>query len=194
MGSTRITSQDIRDGTIIGLDISLTGAINPISIANGSVTSGEFQQLNGIGSQADGISDANTLTNKTITGFSNNVAANYLLTATGVLPITGNAPTSGQVLTAGSGGSLASWQTPGGGLATSNFVFNEVPAGTVDGNSDAFNLANTASSSGSIKVYKNGIRQTPGAGNDFHCNTTGIRFLPGNFPQTNDNVLVDYLK
>ena len=57
-----------------------------------------------------------------------------------------------------------------------------------------FGLANTASSTGSIQVYKNGIRQTHGAAFDVVVNTTGLTFNAGNIPQTNDNLLVDYLK
>lgn len=199
MSVTRITTQDIRDGTILNVDISgpsLSG-IDPLKIGNGNqsgVTSGNFAFLSGVGSQVDGINDVRTLTQKTITNSNNIVAAKYLFNNTGgLIDITGNTPTSGQVLTATTA-LTATWSTPGGGLATSNFVFNEIPSGTVDGSNAVFTLANTASSSGSIRVYKNGIRQLPGAGNDFHCSTTAITFLAGNIPQTNDNLLCDYMK
>ncbi len=49
-------------------DIKAGAAIDASKIANGTISNTEFQQLNGIGSQAVGISDANILTNKDIDG------------------------------------------------------------------------------------------------------------------------------
>ena len=70
-------------------------------------------------------------------------------------------------------------------------VENEVPAGTVNGVNAAFTLANTPLA-GSQAIYKNGIRQTPGASNDYTISTNTITFLAGNIPQTGDNLLADY--
>lgn len=48
----------------------------------------------------------------------------------------------------------------GGGLATTNFVFNEVPSGTINGTNVTFTLANTPTS-GKVTLYKNGLLLTP---------------------------------
>jgi hypothetical protein len=82
---------------------------------------------------------------------------------------------------------------PATGLVAANFVFGEVPTGTVDGVNAAFGIANTPVA-GTVAVHKNGIRQLPGAGNDYTLAGTTITFLAGNLPQTGDNLLVDYLK
>ena len=194
MSATRITSQDISNDTIVNADINSSAAIDASKIADGTISSAEFQRLNGIGSQAVGISDTNTLTNKLMTGASNVVAAAYLANADKVILISGASdPSSGQVLTAQSATSAA-WASSSS-LATSNFVFNEVPAGAVNGSNPSFVLANTASSSGSIRVYKNGLRQRHGASDDVQMDgLTGFRFNAGNIPQTNDNIITDYMK
>lgn len=56
--------------TIINIDdneIKTGAAINTTKLANGTITNAEFQQLNGILSSVVGISDTQTLTNKTLT-------------------------------------------------------------------------------------------------------------------------------
>lgn len=76
-------------------------------------------------------------------------------------------------------------------------VDSEVPSGTINGVNAAFVVnGGSAIIAGAAHVYKNGIRQLPGAGNDYTIvDATGtITFLAGNLPQTGDNVLVDYRK
>lgn len=80
-----------------------------------------------------------------------------------------------------------------GGLSSANFADNEVPAGTVDGVNATFTLAATPTA-GTQHLYKNGIRQNPGAGNDYTISTATITFLAGNIPQTGDALLADYRK
>ena len=59
-----------------------------------------------------GTTDTQTLTNKTLTSTTNNVAAKFLHSATTLVDVSSaTAPTSGQVLTATSG-TAATWQTP----------------------------------------------------------------------------------
>jgi hypothetical protein len=82
---------------------------------------------------------------------------------------------------------------PATGLLASNFVFNEVPAGTVNGVNATFTLANTPTA-GTVGVFKNGIRQFVGAGNDYTISGLTLTFLAGNIPQTGDNLIADYLK
>jgi hypothetical protein len=78
-------------------------------------------------------------------------------------------------------------------LLVANFVYNEVPTGTVNGVNTDFTLANTPTA-GTVAVYKNGIRQLVGAGNDYTISGTTITFLADNIPQTGDNLIVDYQK
>jgi hypothetical protein len=80
-----------------------------------------------------------------------------------------------------------------GGLTASNFVFSEVPSGTIDGVNATFTLANTPTA-GSVTLHKNGIRQFVGAGNDYTISSLTVTFLAGNLPQVGDNLLADYLK
>jgi hypothetical protein len=195
MAQTRITSQDIKDGTIVNADISGSAAIDATKIHDGTVSNTEFGYLNNVGSQVVGISDTNTLSNKTLTGTTNSVTATYLRNNDGTqVLVSGAPPTNGQVLQASSS-TQAAWTTPAGGLSTSNFVFNEIPSGTIDGSNAAFTLANASNPTGSIRVFKNGIRQTPNVGNDFvMTNSTTITFEALNLPQVGDNLLVDYMK
>jgi hypothetical protein len=81
----------------------------------------------------------------------------------------------------------------GAGVTAANFVDNEVPTGTINGVNAAFTLANTPMA-GTEHVFKNGIRQSPGVGNDYTIAATVITFLAGNIPQTGDVLLVDYRK
>lgn len=78
-----------------------------------------------------------------------------------------------------------------GGYTTANFIDNEVPSGTVNGVNATFTLANTPTA-GTVHLYKNGIRQTPGAGLDYTISTATITMLAGNLPQTGDALLADY--
>jgi hypothetical protein len=77
-------------------------------------------------------------------------------------------------------------------------TYNAVPTGTIDGTNPTFNIAALVIS-GSMVVYKNGLRQNPGAGNDYTVNTAAnpavITFLTGNIPlggTVPDVILVDY--
>ena len=69
---------------------------------------------------------------------------------------------------------------------------------TIDGVNANFNIA-ALCATGSVVVYKNGLRQNPGAGNDYTVNTVAnpavITFLTGNIPIAGtypDVILVDY--
>lgn len=79
------------------------------------------------------------------------------------------------------------------GLQTTNFVHGEVPTGSVDGVNAAFTLANTPTA-GTLRVFKNGIRQKIGAGNDYTLAAAVVTFEAGNLPQTGDVLLCDYMK
>ena len=93
-------------------DTQIIAGIDAAKIGNGAVSNTEFQRLDGLTSSAVGISDAQTLTNKNITGTTNTVSASNLRTATTDVVISGaTAPTTGQVLTA-TNATTANWQAP----------------------------------------------------------------------------------
>lgn len=73
------------------------------------------------------------------------------------------------------------------------FVDNEVPSGTIDSVNDTFTLAFTPVV-GSEHLFKDGMRQKPGALNDYTISGDTITFNAGNIPQTGDELLVDYRK
>ncbi len=72
-------------------------------------------------------------------------------------------------------------------------VRNEVPTGVVNGSNDSFSLA-FSPIAGSQEVYKNGVRQKPGATEDYTISGSTIVFNAGNIPQTGDVLLCDYRK
>lgn len=76
----------------------------------------------------------------------------------------------------------------GGGHA---HAWNEVPAGTIDGANDTFTLTATPNAA-SEQLYKNGIRQREGSGNDYLITADTITFEAGAIPQTGDSLLADY--
>ena len=93
-------------------------------------------------------------------------------------------------ITVGTGLSLsAGTLTASGGTP----VDNEVPGGAIDGVNDTFTLAFTPIV-GSQHLYKNGIRQKPGAGNDYTISGSTITFEPGNIPIVLDTLIADYRK
>jgi hypothetical protein len=113
--------------------------------------------------------------------------------------------TAGQVMVAGAAG-VAAFTTISGDatlastgvltlaasvLKTTSDVTNEVPSGTINGVNATFVLANTPVV-GKEKVYLNGVRLFPGAGNDYTIATATITMLI--VPLTGDRLTVDYLK
>lgn len=68
-------------------------------------------------------------------------------------------------------------------------VYGETPAGTVNGSNVAFTLAN-APASGSLQLYLNGLRQRPGAGNDYTL--SGSTITCNAAPLAGDTLAADY--
>lgn len=75
------------------------------------------------------------------------------------------------------------------GLTSSNFVFNEIPTGTIDGSNTTFTIANTPTA-GTIQLFLNGLLQRPTT--DYTISGTTITMI--NIPGTGDFMLVHYLK
>lgn len=98
--------------------------------------------------------------------------------------------------TSNTGGTLGSTavtyvQDTAGTLSASNFVIEETPSGSINGSNVTFTIANTPTS-GTVKLYLNGVRQKSGAGNDYTISTTTITMTTA--PVSGDVLLVDYMK
>lgn len=70
-------------------------------------------------------------------------------------------------------------------------IENETPSGAINGVNAVFTLSK-GPKVGSECVFKNGIRQRPGSGNDYTISGGTITFEAGNIPLTGDVLLVDY--
>lgn len=78
-------------------------------------------------------------------------------------------------------------------LQKTDYIVREVPAGTINGTNATFTLV-SAPSSGKEMVFVNGILMNVGASNDYTISTNTITFNSGAIPQTNDTLLVTYIK
>ena len=122
------------------IDTAITNSTNHISTAT----------AHGVTSNIVGISDSQSLTNKTITDPTNNVAARSLKSSTTLIDISSSpAPSAGQVLTATSP-AAATWQAPSSLslLPLSSPIFNEwngTPSAATD-QTFATSFSNTRSS------------------------------------------------
>jgi hypothetical protein len=99
--------------------------------------------------------------------------------------ITDNAATGSFLMGDASG--LGGWQTP--------FIVGEIPPEVPDGVNDTFTTSNDMGGALGqwLQVYKNGLRQTFGALNDYDViSEASIVFNAGNIPQTGDKILFDY--
>jgi len=78
-----------------------------------------------------------------------------------------------------------------GKLEATDFVFNEVPTGDIDGVNDEFELA-ASPVAGKVEVFLNGVLQEPGVGNDYTIAADTITFEDA--PLSGDKILVNYIK
>ena len=77
------------------------------------------------------------------------------------------------------------------GLTSSNFVFDETPSGTINGSNASFTIANTPTS-GTLRVFRNGLRVLQGSGNGYTLSGTTITMTTA--PNSGDSLRVDYMK
>jgi hypothetical protein len=77
----------------------------------------------------------------------------------------------------------------GGGLASSNFVYGEVPSGSINSTNVTYTLANTPTS-GTVNVFLNGNRQTITTNYTISGSTITFTFPP----QTGDVIAINYMK
>jgi len=68
---------------------------------------------------------------------------------------------------------------------------NQQLAGSVNGTNPAFILSETPIPA-SVEIFKNGMLQKQGAGNDYILSSTTVTFESGNIPGLGDNILASY--
>ncbi len=64
------------------------------------------------------------------------------------------------------------------------FVDTEVPGGTLDGSNAAFSLAQTPAPAASLKLYRNGLLQSPGI--DYSLSGSAVTFVAASVPHPGD--------
>ena len=72
-----------------------------------------------------------------------------------------------------------------------SLAWNEVPDGAVNGSNPTFTLAH-APQAGALMLFKNGMLQRVGSGNDYTIASLTITFETGNIPQADDVLLSTY--
>lgn len=82
-------------------------------------------------------------------------------------------------------------QDTAGTLSPTNFVTEETPSGSINGSNVTFTLANTPTT-GTLRLYLNGVRQKSGAGNDYTLSTATITMTTA--PVSGDILIADYMK
>lgn len=108
----------------------------------------------------------------------------------GGLRINNGAAQNGYVWTSTGTDGRGTWQAAtGGGLSSSNFVFNEVPSGTINGVNTTFTLANTPTA-GTVAIFLRGLRMK--LTTDYTISGSTITMI--NIPDTGDDLVADYLK
>lgn len=96
---------------------------------------------------------------------------------------------SGDVTITASGVSTVNNTSGTGFTKYGNFISNETPGGSINGTNTAFTIANTPVT-GSVKLYYNGDRLTPGSGNDYTISGKNITMAFS--PVSNDVLIADY--
>jgi hypothetical protein len=194
MAATRIKTQDIADDaistaklqddavTFAKLDAAADGAI--VDAGSGEVGVGVDDATIEISGNALRVKDQGITYAKLEAGTTKGDILVWNGSAWAELP----AGSNGEVLSADSGEAtgLKYVSAPSG-----TEVWSETPAGTINGTNDAFTLANTPTT-GTLRLFKNGIRQRAGSGNDYTLAADTITFEAGNVPQTGDILLADY--
>jgi hypothetical protein len=69
----------------------------------------------------------------------------------------------------------------------------EVPSGSVNGVNVTFTVSQVPVPSSSLHLYKNGMLQKEGTGNDYQLNVRTITFSSDNVPEAGSNILASYM-
>lgn len=86
-----------------------------------------------------------------------------------------------------------SYSAPGTSIA-SDLVFNETPVGIIDGLNDVFTLNFPPNPANALMLFKDGMLQQQGSGNDYTITGVTITFEPDNIPQSYSILLATYQK
>lgn len=79
-----------------------------------------------------------------------------------------------------------------GSTGNHQHVNQEVPAGTINGTNDTFTLTSTPVPAASLMLFKNGLLQKAGAGNDYVLSVRTITFESDCIPYAGSNLLAYY--
>lgn len=82
--------------------------------------------------------------------------------------------------------------TGSAGTGNHSHVWNEIPAGNINGSNSTFTLSGTPLPTSSLFLFKNGLAQRVGSGNDYTLAGNIITFQAGNIPESGTNLLASY--
>ena len=102
-----------------------------------------------------------------------------------------------QVLVADSGAASGlAWASAsgiGGSVPIGDFVFQEVPTGTINGTNAIFTLANIPHA-GTERLYLDGVHMRRGSGEDYTISGGTVTFEAGQVPQSGQTLVADYIR
>lgn len=194
-GNVDVTVQRAYENTVSEPELTTNGTRGALSIRRGSAADSD-QVLaieNGGGTVKAHITGAGTLTLVDGPGFL--ILGSVALNATGADPSNGASQVGITTITNITPVSLtvmSALKRIGDAFTSGNlFVDREVPSGTINGVNTVFTLAFTPLS-GSEYIYKNGLLQNVGGGNDYSIAGGTITFTTP--PQSGDILLTSYRK
>ena len=101
-----------------------------------------------------------------------------------------NTPTDGYYLKYTTANGMTWADVDADSVQEDDFVFHEIPSGSIDSTNVTFTLANTPVS-GTVQVFLNGLLQAPGSGLDYTI--SGITITFNKAPHTGSDLYVHYL-
>jgi hypothetical protein len=190
--AVKVTSPLQNTGTSIQLNLLSTGGLTNSTLQltiKLDVNSGLALSASGIKLLLDGTGTGLSLTSSGLK-YTSPVTTKGDLIGFSTVPARIPVGTDTFVLTADSTQPLGvKWAAAAGGLIASNFVTSETPSGTINGANATFTLANTPTT-GTLRLYMNGVRQTPTT--DYTIATATITMVTA--PITGSVLLADYMK
>jgi hypothetical protein len=165
--ATTPAEPDIPSGKTLISSIYIPATGGTVTTTGGGTAKGTVTKVSGVNANGFSWSIANSTTTPTITLLLQNATASQSgqLTSTDWNTFNNKQASLGT----GSSGNILMW-TGGAPTWTNagllNLVSNEVPSGSINGTNTTFTLANTPIL-GSVSLYRNGVLQYAGAGNDY---------------------------